>query len=154
MTRLVVSLEIFMIEMQEGLKYRMYKFDDKDIKLLKFISQLNELAERSGDGTCCCFWGYSSIKYDNIKQEFGSCINLAAHVFLYDDTNPIEGPVGMTLYPLVRQVLVTPGHKEIISFYDKIFVQDDGVEPPCLVAYPDMDSDDCIYIEDGAWFFA
>lgn len=131
------------------------KFSVKDIHLLKFISQLNELAERSGNEYHQKFWEYSSIEYGVVQQKFDKCINLAAHVFLYDDTNPIEGPVGMTLYPLVRHVLISPGYKEIISYYDNIFVQEDGVEPSCLVAYPDMDNaNDCIYIEDGAWFFA
>lgn len=132
-----------------------YKFSVKDINLLKFISQLNELAERSGDENCNKFWEYSRIQDDDIKQKFGRCINLAAHVFLYDDVHPVEGPAGMTLYPLVRQVLITPEHKEIISCYDNIFVQEDGVSPSCLVAYPDVNNkNDCIYIEDGEWFLA
>ena len=132
-----------------------YEFSVEGINLMKFISQLNELAVRSKDTGPGCFWKFSSIRDDDIKHKFDSYINPASHVFLYDDMHPVEGPVGMTLYPLVRQVLVTLECKEIISCYNNIFVQEDGVEPSCLVAYPNMDNpNDCIYIEDGEWFFA
>ena len=131
-----------------------YRFSVEDINLMKFISQLNELAVRSKDTGSGYFWAYSSLRDVDIKHKFGSCINPASQVFLYDDIHPIEGPVGMTLYPLVRQVLITQERKEIISYYNNIFVQEDGVSPSCLVAYPNMDNtNDCIYIEDGEWFF-
>lgn len=132
----------------------MYKFSVKDIELLKFISCVNELAERSGDENRNRFLGFSRIQDDDIKQKLGSYINPASQVFLYDDMHPIEGPAGMTLYSLVREVFITSEHKKIISYYENIFVQEDGVSPSCLVAYPNMDNTyDCIYIEDGKWFF-
>lgn len=133
----------------------MYKFSVKDIELLKFISCINELAERSGDENRNRFLGFSRIQDDDIKQKLGNYISPASQVFLYDDVHPIEGSVGMTLYPLVREMYITPEHEKIISYYDNIFVQEDGVSPSCLVAYPNMDNDyDCIYIEDGEWFLA
>ena len=132
----------------------MYKFSVKDIELLKFISCVNELAERSGDENRNRFLGFSRIQDDDIKQKLGSYINPASQVFLYDDIHPIEGPAGMTVYSLVREVFITSEHKKIISYYENIFVQEDGVSPSCLVAYPNMDNTyDCIYIEDGKWFF-
>lgn len=132
----------------------MYKFSVKDIELLKFISCVNELAERSGDENRNRFLGFSRIQDDDIKQKLGNCINPASQVFLYDDMHPIEGPAGMTLYSLVREVFITSEHEKIISYYENIFVQEDGVSPSCLVAYPNMDNTyDCIYIENGEWFF-
>lgn len=132
----------------------MFTFSVKDIELLKFISQINELAERSGDENRNDFLGYSRIQDTDVIQKLGGYIDLTSKVFLYDDTKPIDGPLGMTLYRLVRQIIIMPKNEKIISYYDNIFVQDNNNEPLCLVAYPNMDNDyDCIYIEDGEWFF-
>ena len=129
-----------------------YKFTDENIKLLKFISQLNALAEQSGDDNRNKFLAYSRIQDTDVIQKSGVCIDLTSNMFLYDDTNPIEGPAGMTWYPLIRTVSITPEHR-IISCYDNIFMQDNSNDPPCLVACPNLDNTyDCIYIEDGEWF--
>lgn len=107
---------------------------------IKFISLLNELAEKSKNG----LYPFSEA---TSEQKDG---------LLYDDKTLFND-----LYPLITDYLIDSQHHDIISTYTHMYdadniiigvkVGDDTKEAYVLVTSRD-DADFCVVIHDGRWY--
>ena len=107
---------------------------------VKFISKLNQLAEKSQQG----FLPYSKATTREEKEKY----------LLYDDKKPkiVDEDYDLTSYPLISTNFVA-GTKDFEKDGFDFLVLIEGSEPPYIVIKQKEDADFYIVVEEGRWYY-